>query len=72
MRAVQKVIRNGNSWVVCLPTVLMQMLNIRPGDFLQWDFGEDGHCTLGKSALHANDAARSPGVLPNEIGAATK
>lgn len=64
MKAVQKVIRNGNSWVISLPRVMMTMLDIRPGDFVQLEFHEGEPATLTRSDLSGDSAERSLGILP--------
>lgn len=68
MRAIQKVMKHGNSWVVTLPDVMRRMMGIRPGDFVQLEFGENRVATLTKSKLLAEDAERSPGVIYDEPG----
>jgi antitoxin component of MazEF toxin-antitoxin module len=62
--SVNKIVKNGNSWAVNLPRPLMHALDVEPGDFVCFQFNEQGVCMIRRWGKKTSDGERSPGMLP--------
>ncbi len=65
MRALQKIVQQGNSAIVTIPRQLMNSLGWRPGDLVILTSNSDDalHVQLWRDPKSAQ--GRSPGILPD-------
>jgi antitoxin component of MazEF toxin-antitoxin module len=66
VKAIQKICKHGNGWSVTLPRFMMQVMGIRPGDFVEFVFHEAGDITMKVRGDLSGVMSQSPGVLPPE------
>jgi len=65
VKAVQKIVRNGNSAQITIPRALLFELGLRPGDLIEVFHDGSGIATLRAWANREYVNKRSPGVMPD-------
>lgn len=65
MKAVQKIVRNGNSAQITIPRQLLFELGLRPGDLIELSSDGSGLVSFRAWANREYANTRSPGVMPD-------
>jgi len=72
MRALQKLVRNGNATAVTVPRALLQHLGWLPGESIIIELLEDQTCRLRRPVLEDFAPFGASRVLPEPAAAGTK
>jgi antitoxin component of MazEF toxin-antitoxin module len=71
MKAVQKIVRQGNSAMVSIPRPLMFATDMLPGELVIWTLLEDKTLHLRPWRDHEFAQNRTPGIRPLTTGKET-
>lgn len=63
MKAIQKIVKQGNSAMVTIPRPMMLRLNWLPGELVVCEIGDDGVLTLRPWRSEQIAQGQSPGVI---------
>ena len=63
MKAIQKIVVNGNSAQVTIPRRMLLEQQLRPGDFVEIESSDLGGISIRPWANRDNQDVRSPGII---------
>jgi hypothetical protein len=72
VKALQKIVKNGNSMQVTIPRAILFEQNLRPGDFVVIESVAGQGFTVTPFVNPDNVSFRSPGLIPSTPGTSTR
>lgn len=66
--AIQKIVKNGNSWQITIPRKLLHAMELFPGEYVKVELLEDGWARFRKfKTLDENLSNRAPGIIEDRL-----